>query len=121
MITDSDVKKLKKTFATKADLKKTEKSIRIELDSKLKRTENSIRLDFKSELDTKLKKTEKVLRSEFKNDFKKFETNIVNEIVSVIEALGTKIQESLSKIKDHGDVLENHERRLDKLEDSAFN
>lgn len=37
----------------------------------------------------------------------------------VIETLGEKIQLSLDKLDDQYDSLEDHEKRIDKLEDSS--
>ncbi|OGK24632.1 hypothetical protein A3A46_00770 [Candidatus Roizmanbacteria bacterium RIFCSPLOWO2_01_FULL_37_13] len=89
MITDADVKKLKKTFVTKDDLKK-------ELKNELK---NYPTKDYLGK------------------EFQKWTDIIVKQIIDVVGALGDKIQESLDKLNDHQGTLEDHERRIEKLEE----
>ncbi|KKQ01408.1 MAG: hypothetical protein US11_C0009G0020 [Candidatus Roizmanbacteria bacterium GW2011_GWA2_36_23] len=44
-----------------------------------------------------------------------------NERISQVEVkLGGKIDKALQQLKDHNDILDNHEHRLDKVEDKVF-
>ncbi len=101
MITTSDINKLKIVFVTKEYLKK----------------------ELKKELSNYPTKDD--LKKELKNyptkeDLKKELAVVINEITNVVTTLSEGIQESLDKLKDHDLALENHEHRLDKLEDKVF-
>ncbi|KKP65760.1 MAG: hypothetical protein UR68_C0031G0009 [Candidatus Roizmanbacteria bacterium GW2011_GWA2_35_19] len=72
---------------------------------------------------TKLKKTF-VTKNEFKKEMKDaFEKNtgiIVKEITTVIKMVGEINQKLDKNKKETDDVLDDHERRLDKVEDKVF-
>ena len=55
-----------------------------------------------------------------KDDLKKELSVVVSEITNVVTTLGEGIQESLDRLKEHEFTLENHEHRLDKIEDKLF-
>ncbi len=99
MITNNDVSKLKKVFATKKDLKA-----------------------FATKKDLKGFATKEDLRAfATKNDLKGLPTKedigaLAEDIHTVINMIG----DSLDKNKEQDDILDNHERRLDKLEDKTF-
>lgn len=74
-----------------------------------------------------------VTKDEFKSEFKKVNKrlermdksfgNIAEDIRTVIEMVGDtnqKLNKINDKIADHDDILENHERRIDKVEDKVF-
>ena len=61
-----------------------------------------------------------VTKEELQLELKKQSAFIVKEIADVVMTLSEGIQQSLDELKDHNNVLENHEHRLDKLEDKAF-
>jgi len=105
MITTSDINKLKTVFVTKEDLKK-------ELKKEL--SNYPTKDDLKNELQKYATKEELQL------ELKKQSAFIVKEIADVVLTLSEGIQQSLNELKGHHDILENHEHRLDKLEDKAF-
>lgn len=78
MITNSDVIKLKKFFVTKQELKKTEKTLRSEINTSTER--------------------------------------ILSAITVVIESFGKEIKRSQLSIEDSSEMLNDHERRIEKLE-----
>ncbi len=84
MITDADIKKMKKVFATKDDLK--------------------------------------TLRSEFIGKFAtKYDLReSTNQLVELIMGGFDRIEKIVSRTNDHDEIIENHERRLDKIEDKVF-
>jgi len=43
-----------------------------------------------------------------------------SESILAHEKLGGKIDKALQQLKDHNDILDNHEHRLDKVEDKVF-
>lgn len=79
MITDNDVKKLKKVFVTKDDLDK--------------------------KFDRKFKENNEIL---------------IKEITGLFNSTNERIDNVLKKLEDHQDDIDNHERRIEKLEDKAF-
>ncbi len=93
MITDKDVKKLKNVFATKGDLEKFEKVFVTKDDAKAFAT---------------------------KADLEKTSDGIVKEIHTVIEMV-SGINQKLDKDKrETDDILEHHERQIDRLNDKIF-
>lgn len=85
MITDNDVKKLKKVFVTKNDFNNFKKHVN-------KRFENT---------DKKIDKIAEDLTS----------------VLTISSEISQKLDE---RVKEHDNILDDHERRLDKVEDKIF-
>ncbi len=93
MITDKDITKLKKVFITKKDVKA---------------------FATKDDLKKELKKYAT------KEDLENTSDGIVKEIHTVIEMIGD-ISQKLDKDKrETDDILEHHERQIDRLNDKVF-
>lgn len=93
MITDADIKKMKKVFVTKDDLK------------------------------NELKKF--VTKDDLKDELKGFATKedlrkSTDELVDLITVGFGRVDKALERLEEHDDILDNHEHRLDKLEDEIF-
>jgi DNA replication initiation complex subunit (GINS family) len=93
MLTDSDIKKLKKIFATKEDLKK-----------------------FATKDDLKKFATKEDLRKGLTD----MTDEIVREMTEVIGDLVTRIDNALEEIRSHRIVLGDHEERIEKIEENLF-
>lgn len=113
MITDKDVKKLKEVFATKEDLEKTNRSVST-LSEDLEKTNLRVDEGFKK-IDKSIAKLAENLEST--NDSLH---NLSKDVITILEIVGENKQEVKPKIKEHDEILENHERRLDKVEDKVF-
>ncbi len=73
------------------------------------------------------KKLEKVFvtKQDLKKELKKYATKkdisrMSDDIIEVVSTLGEKFDEFTKKINSNDESLENHERRLDTLEDKVF-
>ncbi len=84
MITDSDIKKMRRVFATKEDLEKMRKEFRAEFVNK-----------------------------------KDFHTS-VDDLVKLISGGFERVDKAIVRLEEHSDILNNHEHRLDKLDDKIF-
>jgi len=95
MITDSDIKKMKVVFVTKKDLENMKKVFATKDD---------------------LKENNGILIKEVVELF-----NATNErIEEVNENLCQRIDKVLEQMKDHNDILDTHERRIEKVEEKVF-
>ena len=105
MITTSDINKLKTVFATKDDLLEVKKDIVV-----IKKDIVGIKKDV-----VDIKKDIVGVKKDIigvKNDIR----DVISGIHTIIEMVG----EEKTKNKEHDDILEQHERRLDKIEDKVF-
>lgn len=82
MITDADIKKMKKVFTTKADLEKKIKALELKMAANLQRS--------------------------------------TDQLVELITVGFSRTDKALERLEEHDDILNNHERRLDKIEDKIF-
>lgn len=102
MIIDADVKKLEKTFATKAELKQTEFSLNKRIDRLSK------------EIDFKLEPL-----MEFKEEFSDFKSSVLKSLDWLVGAF-TKFNEEHAVLTEQNgraiDKLNNHEKRIFSLE-----
>lgn len=89
MITNEDIKKLKRVFVTKEDLKK---ELRV----------------FATKDDIKVFVT--------KRDFQ----SAMEELVGLITSGFSRMDKAIARLDEHSDILNNHEHRLDKIEDKVF-
>lgn len=46
--------------------------------------------------------------------------NLTNELVELITSGFDRTEKAIRMISDHDEIIENHERRLDKIEDKIF-
>ena len=124
MITDKDVKKLKEVFATKDDLKTFAtkddlKTFATKDDLKTFATKDDLKtFATKDDLKDINKKIDK-LDGRIKNGFE----SLAKDVMTVIEMIGDnnqKLDKINAKTTDHDDILGNHDRRLDKIEDKIF-
>ncbi|OIP84076.1 hypothetical protein AUK04_02760 [Candidatus Roizmanbacteria bacterium CG2_30_33_16] len=92
MITDKDITKLKTVFATKEDLK-----------------------EFATKEDLKRFATKEDL-GEMRKDY----TETFHTVIEMIGDVSEKLDAVLVEVKDNKDSLNNHERRIDRLEDQVF-
>ncbi|PIP14808.1 hypothetical protein COW98_05065 [Candidatus Roizmanbacteria bacterium CG22_combo_CG10-13_8_21_14_all_35_9] len=105
MITDSDIKKLKKIFATKDDLKK----FAAKEDLKRFATKEDLeRYATKENLKEELQQLEKRLT----NNIIVFKDEILHEIIA--------LRDDFTMISGHRDMLEDHEIRIGKLEKAVI-
>ncbi|OGK51430.1 hypothetical protein A2966_03115 [Candidatus Roizmanbacteria bacterium RIFCSPLOWO2_01_FULL_41_22] len=96
MITDADVTKLKKAFATKE-----------ELNSKFDALDNKInKVDKK--IDDKIDSLSEVMTKEFQT------------VIEMIGDMIARFDRQDEQIKEQSSTLDDHERRLDKVEDKVF-
>ena len=84
MITDADIKKMKRVFTTKEDLK-------------------TLRGEFIGKFVTK-------------DDLRESTSQLVELIMGGFD----RIEKIVTRTNDHDEIIENHERRLDKIEDKVF-
>lgn len=101
MITDKDIIKLKTIFATKDDLKWFA-------------TKEDLKL-FATKEDLKAFSTKEDM-SEMRKDY----TETFHTVIEMIGDISVKLDAVLVAIKDNKDGLNDHERRLDRLEDQVF-
>ncbi len=60
-----------------------------------------------------------VTKKYFHDELSKFSDKIIDMISSVGDAIMSEISEIKKDIKEHGHIIDNHERRIEKLEESA--
>jgi DNA invertase Pin-like site-specific DNA recombinase len=111
MLTDSDIKKLKKIFATKEDLKK----FATKDDLKKFATKEDLKA-FATKEDLKKFATKEDLRK----GLTEMTDEIVREMTEVIGDLVTRIDNALEEIRSHRIVLGDHEERIEKIEENLF-
>jgi len=137
MITNLDIKKLQTIFATKDDLfylrselndnmskfkvelKGDMSKLRSELNDNMSKFKVELKGDM-SKLRSELKDDMSKLKVELKTDVKELGKQIVKDITEVVSTLGEAISDADNKHKENSDILDHHERRLDRLEDSVF-
>lgn len=98
MLTDTDIKKLKKIFATKDDLKRFA-------------TKDDLR-QFSTKDDLKQFATKEALVD--------LQNELVKTMTELIDALYEKIKIDLQEMKLHRIVLGEHEKRIQRLEEKSF-
>ncbi|VVA43632.1 conserved hypothetical protein [Candidatus Roizmanbacteria bacterium] len=98
MITDADIKKMKAVFATKEDLKS--------IDAKMATKDDLTRFATKEDID--------------KFTTKKDIQNLTNELVELITSGFDRTEKAIRMISDHDEIINEHERRLDRVEDKVF-
>ena len=89
MITDKDIEKMKKVFATKGELR----SLKVKMATK--------------------------------EDLKKYATKediqrSTDELVDLITVSFGRVDKAIERMEEHDDIINNHEHRLDKLEDNVY-
>ena len=101
MITDNDIKKLRTVFTTKEDLKQL-----------------SDRFETKFVTKEDLKQLSDKFETRFatKEDFQES----TNQLVELITAGFDRIDKAIEKLDEHADIINNHEHRLDRLEDKVL-
>ena len=98
MITDVDIKKLRKIFSTKNELKKA--------------LEKYATKDDLSNVTKELMDLIHAFRSELKNDIVDFKDSILHEII--------KLREDITVVIGYSDRIEDHDQRIEKLETAIY-
>ncbi len=106
MITDNDIKKLAKIFATKNDLKRypTKTDLKNEL------SKYATKEDLKNEL----------RKYTTKEDLKQTTVEIIDILMEAINNIDSKLNTIIHKYDDIHDITENHELRITKIEDRLY-
>ncbi|MBI5122227.1 hypothetical protein HZA75_00045 [Candidatus Roizmanbacteria bacterium] len=118
MITDVDIKKMKKVFATKEDLKKfatkddlkkfiTKEDFKVESKKFATKEDLEVALEKYATKDDLLNVTK-----ELKNDILDFKDSILHEII--------KLREDITVVIGYSDRIEDHDQRIEKLETAVY-
>jgi hypothetical protein len=125
MLTNNDLKKLRKIFATKEDLKRfaTKDDLkRFATKEDLKRfaTKEDLKR-FATKEDLKRFATKDDLKAyATKQDLKEMLDKLAEEITEIVGAIGEKIDKSLNELRSHRIILGDHEERIKELERNIF-
>jgi len=98
MITDADIKKMKRVFATKEDLRNLSNKFEAKFATK----------DQLSDTTKELVDLIYSVRSELKGDLVNFKDSILSEII--------KLREDITVVIGYSDRIEDHDKRIEKLE-----
>ncbi len=109
MITDADIKKMKKVFATKDDLKKfmTKEDFKVESKKFATKEDLKIALEKYATKDDLFNVTRGL-----KNDIIDFKDSILTEII--------KLREDITVVIGYSDRIEDHDQRIEKLETAVY-
>jgi len=111
MITDADIKKMKKVFATKEDMK----SFATKEDLKSFATKDDLK-SFATKDDLKTLRSEFISKFVTKDDLRESTDQLVELIMGGFD----RIEKIFTRTNDQDEIIENHERRLDKIEEKVF-
>lgn len=107
MITATDIKQLKKDFATKAELQDVKSELKAEI--------IALRVEFKQDLRREID----TLRKEFKKDLQEMARFIIKEIGEIVSGHETRLIILESKTEKHSSTLGQHSHQWSLLRDAV--